>query len=451
MCLRPPTCDHHVVGIGPITIYDKSALQALSMDEAVWLDAFFLVNIVPLFYVETLADLEKAMKKGKSPEDLVGLLATKTPPGAVPNVHHRSLVYGELMMSATIVMDGRPVLGGGDTRRTPDGKSGWHVEEFDEAVALRRWQTHDFLDIERQAAKRWREELADPSRERTISIVHSAFPAERTPNLPELKKAIDEFCDNGKRDTVRLALGLAGVGGPYADQILERWEGAGGPPLSEFAPYASHVFKVDLLYYVGVGRGLISGQRASNKADLAYLYYLPFCMVFTSNDRLHRATAPLFLREDQSFVWGDDLKSALHELDGYYDQLPAEIKALGVMKFAHYPPAHLEDNLVVELWDKHMKVGWRDDAETPEEVLARWNEEGPQPIPDEILASMAEATPETSPADDFSLAEHDYVLIRRQMPARKGKWRLLPERVTSPLTGNSTPAVEERPGPADRT
>lgn len=426
------TWNDQVVGVGPITIYDKSALQALSMDEAVWLDAFFLVNIVPLFYVETLADLEKAMQKGKSPEDLVGLLATKTPLGAVPNVHHRSLVYGELMMGATIVMDGRPVLGGGDTRRSPDGRRGWHVEEFDEAEALLRWQAHDFLDVERQAAKRWREELADPTRERIIAIVQSLFPAARTPNLADLKRAIDEFCDNGQRDTIRLALGLAAVGGAYADQILARWESGGSPPLSEFAPYAAHVFKVDLLYYIGVGRGLISGQRASNRADLAYLYYLPFCMVFTSNDRLHRATAPLFLREDQSFVWGEDLKSALRELDGHYDELSVEIKALGVMKFAHYPPAHLESNLVVQLWDKHMKVGWRSDAETPEEILARWSEEGPQPIPDEILASMADAEPETSPAGDSSLAEHDYVLIRRQMPARKGKWRLLPESVTGP-------------------
>jgi hypothetical protein len=421
-----------VVGVGPITIYDKSALQALSMDEAVWLDAFFLVNVVPLFYVETLADLEKVMQRGKSPEDLVGLLATKTPGGAVPNVHHRSLVYSELMMSETIVLDGRPVLNGGDTRRSPDGKRGWHVEEFDEAVALLRWQTHDFLDIERQVAKQWREDLADPGRERTTEIIQSVFPADRTPTLPDLKRAIDGFCDNGDQSTIRLALALAGVGGPYVDQIIERWERVGGPPLSDFAPYTAHVFKVDLLYYVGVGRGLISGRRASNKADLAYLYYLPFCMVFTSSDRLHRATAPLFLREDQSFVWGQDLKTALHELDEHYDQLPDEIKALGVMAFAHYPPADLNDNLVVQLWDKHMKAGWREDAKTPEEVFARTNEEGPRPIPDEILASMTEATPETSPAADLSSAEHDYVLIRRQMPAHKGKWRLLPESVTGP-------------------
>jgi hypothetical protein len=40
-----------ITGMGPIVIFDKSALQALSMDEAVWFDAFFLANVVPVFYV----------------------------------------------------------------------------------------------------------------------------------------------------------------------------------------------------------------------------------------------------------------------------------------------------------------------------------------------------------------------------------------------------------------
>jgi hypothetical protein len=58
--------------MGPITIFDKSALQALSLDEAVWLDAFFFANVVPVFYVETLADLEKEVAEGKTAEQVVG-------------------------------------------------------------------------------------------------------------------------------------------------------------------------------------------------------------------------------------------------------------------------------------------------------------------------------------------------------------------------------------------
>jgi hypothetical protein len=42
-------------------------LQALSLDEAVWLDNFYLANITPLFLVETLADLEKIDAKRRPP------------------------------------------------------------------------------------------------------------------------------------------------------------------------------------------------------------------------------------------------------------------------------------------------------------------------------------------------------------------------------------------------
>jgi hypothetical protein len=71
--------------MGPITIFDKSALQALSIDETVWLEAYFLTNVTPLFYVETLADLEKAVAEGRTSEKVVASLAEKTPSDAYPN------------------------------------------------------------------------------------------------------------------------------------------------------------------------------------------------------------------------------------------------------------------------------------------------------------------------------------------------------------------------------
>ena len=47
------------MGMGPIILFDKSALQALSVDESVWFDQFFIPVICPIFFVETLADLER--------------------------------------------------------------------------------------------------------------------------------------------------------------------------------------------------------------------------------------------------------------------------------------------------------------------------------------------------------------------------------------------------------
>jgi len=60
------------MSFGPILIFDKSTLQGLNVDEAVWLDNFFMTNITPLFFIETLSDLEKEVRKGKTAEQVVG-------------------------------------------------------------------------------------------------------------------------------------------------------------------------------------------------------------------------------------------------------------------------------------------------------------------------------------------------------------------------------------------
>lgn len=65
--------------MGPITLFDKSFLQSLSVDESVWFDHFFTTNICPLFYVETLADLHKEVRPGRTPEQEVGIIADKFP------------------------------------------------------------------------------------------------------------------------------------------------------------------------------------------------------------------------------------------------------------------------------------------------------------------------------------------------------------------------------------
>jgi hypothetical protein len=412
--------------MGPITIFDKSALQSLSMDESVWLDAFFLVNVVPLFYVETLADLEKKVAEGRSPEDLVGMLAAKTPPNAVPNVHHRSLISAELT-GWKVPMDGQVPIAGGEVMRGPDGEVGVHVQEFDEAAALDRWKNHEFLEIEREIAKQWRSELADDDRDRKIGVLRNILPMDaRIPDLPALKAVIDVFCDTAEKEVIALAFDVLGVPELSAQDVVARWEAAGRPALEAFAPYTTHVFKVDLLYYLGIDRGFISGERPSNKADMAYLYYLPFSMLFTSGDNLHRRTVPLFLRSDQSFAEAAAFKVALRELDDHYDQFPNEVKELGVMVFAHYPPADL-DNLVVELWDKHMRPDWRDGAESSDEVLARW-QAAQQGSAAEVRARIESAQP-LADAEAQLEDEPDYIVIGHQVPVRKGKWRLLPEEV----------------------
>jgi hypothetical protein len=109
--------------MGPCVILDKSALEALSVDESVWLEALLDANVVPVFYVEVLADLEKSARQGQTPEAAVGRLAEKTPTNAYPNVHHRTMVLAELD-GYRIEMTGRPLISGGEVRHATDGRIG---------------------------------------------------------------------------------------------------------------------------------------------------------------------------------------------------------------------------------------------------------------------------------------------------------------------------------------
>ena len=63
---------------GPSLIFDKSSLESLNIHEAALMDNFYMSTITPLFFVECLADLEKQLKSGSTPEQLVGSLADRT-------------------------------------------------------------------------------------------------------------------------------------------------------------------------------------------------------------------------------------------------------------------------------------------------------------------------------------------------------------------------------------
>lgn len=415
--------------MGPITIFDKSALQALNIDEAVWFDAFFLVNVVPVFFVETLADLEKEVACGKTSEDVVGRLAEKTPASAAPNVYHRHLILAELL-GHKIEMTRRPVISAGEVKKAPDGSIGVHVDEFPEQAALLRWMNHDFLEVERAAAKGWRAELAEHDPDRLVGVLKNILPTDaKISSLETLKSFIDSFCSSTEPEAIALALNVVGVPDEYKHFALKRWEEAGKPPLDQFAPYTTHVFKVDLLFYLGIHRGFISGERASNKADMAYLYYLPFAMVFVSGDRLHRRTVPLFLHADQSYLEADEFKTALGQLDEHYDGLPEEIMALGVLRFAPYPPSDV-DNAVTRLWDKHMRPDWREIARDQEAGLRKPRDErADREALAELTRPLDEAQLVTDEETSLSGDDPDYFVISRRVPATKGKWRMVSKEV----------------------
>ncbi len=419
------------MGMGPILIFDKSTLQSLNPDEAVWLDNFFMTNITPLFYIETLADLEKAVRSGKTPEQVVGEIAYKTPDmQSYPNMHHLSLIWGELMGRGKIEMRGFPVLGGGQPVML-EGCTGVIYKQSPEAEAFSRWQEGKFLEIERTQAKRWRRELQSADLKAMSESFREIWKQAGGPTtFADIKNLADRLIDGPDQDAVlRMGLAFATIDTDWIQQMVARWENLGRPPIREFAPYLTHVLTVDLFFHLAIVAGLIGSEPKSNKVDIAYLYYLPFCMVFTSKDNLHLRTVPYFLRSDQSFVNGLDLKADLQRIDEHFAAFPEDQKECGLFAFAKYPPND-DSYLVTRLWKKHMKPPTENCI--PKEQSRRVKTLNVPPAgsdPKEILKVLddfeAKAIP-LGPDAVTAMQEPAVVTFQRVVMRSKGKWKRIP-------------------------
>lgn len=407
--------------MGPIIIFDKSFLESINPDESVWLDNFYLSNITPLFFIETLADLEKEIRKGRTPEDVVGSIAYRTPEQGRPNIHHKTLLEAELRGIYDVDMEfGRPHISEGKTYEL-GGNFGAVFSESQEEEALRRWQKGEFLSLERLTAKKWRQQLSNVDFEQSYKFFQKFFPIGKPRTLEDVKRIVDFYIDDFDQERVLIfGLSLEGVSSEFQGEILNRWKDLNKPKIRNFVPYFSHVFSVDFFFYLAISADLIGRGRPSHIVDLAYLYYLPFCMVFTSNDKLHANIAPLFLRDNQTFISGAELKSDLRSLNGYYEAFSGEIEERGVMNFAIYPP---EDSkfLITRLWDRHMDPDWRGKTSAPPRL-----DDAESGVINEIHRFERDGRLISAEAPISSDDLHS-VILERKMSPRKGRWNIFPK------------------------
>lgn len=404
--------------MGPITLFDKSFLQSLSLDESVWFDHFYLTNIAPIFYVETLADLEKAVREGRTPEQEVGIIANKTPEmHSAPNTFHRRMVIANLL-GHEIPMDSRIVMDGAQAVETADKKA-IMFKHPPEREAFERWQKGEFLDIERLFAKNWRLFLKLSSFTLFQSIFEAAAVLPKCHSLEEAKFVADSIIGlkENQQNLIRLLFKLQHINETHLPDVINSWKMKQSSPLKEFAPYAAHVLLIEIFFYIAINSELIP-QEINSKSDFAYLYYLPFCMVFVSSDKLHRRCAPLFLRQDQAFIWGHDMKADLRKIDQFYDALPAAEKEKGLFAMSSYPPE--DDFLTSSLWDRFLP-SWREHKNRHPIVK---NIKDEKRIIKEITLIA-----EGKPADIKKLdsAHVDAMIVQRTVRKKKGKWWQLPK------------------------
>jgi hypothetical protein len=401
---------------GPSLIFDKSSLESLNIDEAVLLDNFYLSNITPLFFVECLADLEKTIRSNSTPEQLVGSLADRTPEAqSCPNVHHLSILDFELQGKFDMKkVYFRPIVAGGRPTKL-GGEKGVVFQQSPEAEALQRWTKREFLDLERQIAKQWRQTLASINFNDMIKLLRSGIGPWRKPkSLEDAKYLADAIIDHLDQEWI-LRFGLALLGIPQATEtVIGLWRDQRRPPLREHLPYFIFLLTINIFFCLVLPTELLRNVKPSHQVDLAYLYYLPFCTVFTSKDRFHTQVVPLFLDPFQTFVHADNLKNDLARLDKLYSALSEEEQKAGLITFASTPP---DDNtfLVTQLWDKYLP-GWR-------AIKARSKPQRDPEADKKLFEELKQRADAPTTHEEHEIDTLDYLTIHRNVKLRKGKYQ----------------------------
>jgi hypothetical protein len=342
--------------MGPIALFDKSFLESLNPDEAVWFDHFFLANICPMFYVETQSDLAKECSSRGTPEELVRRIACKFPDfSGCPNVYHTTILTANLL-GEDVPLRGQVIIPRG-FQAAVSGRQKAIVLVRPEAKAFSRWAQGKYEEQDRQAAVAWRNSTIGYDTAEVISELNeiSVCTDKSCSTMEDARDASNEIMIAlTPRRQVCLAISLLGFDPVYHDRILERFRSAGEPPLSIFAPYVDFAMRIELFFHLAVHKSRMS---AAHRMDLCYLYYLPFCQFFVSSDWVHKQCAPLFLRGDQEFVAAEELKAALQALNAHYLSLPDSERNKSIHEMAPHPPKD-GDNLVTKLWDRHFPR-WR--------------------------------------------------------------------------------------------
>ncbi|MCA3247363.1 MAG: hypothetical protein ING29_12900 [Azospirillum sp.] len=312
-----------------------------------------------------MADLKKIPSDLQLSSEQVQRLARKfSPLSTYQNIHHAE-IWRHNLLGEYVPMDGRVMLGGGKLITSAEGKRGLLFEESPEDKAIRRWQMGSFNDFEEGLAEMWRAAIKEIDLTKPVQAYNKFKPKGQKlfDSLDQLIVAVNRMCDgeSGQYNLLKNVVeNLVPNDATFSQAVVSRWKIRGRPPLRKYAPYALYCYAVNTFFAVGVATNMLS-TRATNAIDLQYVYYLPFCHVFTSGDKFHRQVAPLFMQPNQVFVEATALRADLKMIADRWDQTK---KDSGTAFFIKYPWRG-EGMVSEKIWDKCVP-NWREYADKPE-------------------------------------------------------------------------------------
>jgi hypothetical protein len=335
--------------MGPTIILDKSAYQSLSRDDTFELSRYFYVVIPPVLILEILADLKKPKLGPEQARASVRKLAGKLHPvdGKV-TVDHRVLCVADLL-GGKIKMDRRPIVAGARRVVAGDGTVGAFLDLQPEDEALMRWSCNRFDEAEKLLAMQWRNACEAIDLESFRRQLRNHIKWVPLGSLAIVRRVVDEVMGVPAAQLALIDGCLQELRAipEVREWTLSRWRNGGFSLLGDFAAFARHCMRVNVIFQLALVHGLV-GTRSTNRIDMEYFYYSPFAHIFCSGDNLHRSLAEQVLDADQSFVWHEDLRSALRQVA----EARNKAREAGAEDFHKLQPA--ADSLVRKLWIKHL-------------------------------------------------------------------------------------------------
>lgn len=332
-------------------VIDKSSFQSLNEKDLNLLHRYFMHNATPILVMEILGDLKK--ENADTSKSKVQALANKMlPTNSVMNDSYLDLIRGELL-GEKVLMDHRPLLGNAKLVEDRSGTLGMKIAESENEKTITRWKNGEFSDFDELASRIWREVTTDKDLLENLKK-EIEIPENRIANIKSLEHAkeyIHEIASHTgyHAQLLKIMMTEFSIDPIHAGQIFLRWERHEQKDLIIFAPYALFCLKIILVFHVALKKGFV-GTRPTNKLDLEYLFYLPFCHVFVTDDKFQKLLAPLFLEDNQMFVAGKDLKADLQEIENY---LSTVSEKKDIERLRKEPP-QIPDLLVYKIWRKFL-------------------------------------------------------------------------------------------------
>ena len=287
----------------------------------------------------------------------VSILAAKSTFGPVHLIPSAEKLAYSNLMGEFVPMDGRLPIEGGTFCVTEDGSKGWNLDELPEVTLLRNWGNGIFRENDIEIGKEHRKIDSEVELETLCKdIAGDLVDLPKFKSLSELIQWIDDlFAQIGPQQLLLITAKFI-LRPEHIKPTLLRWIDKGCPALDKFAPYSIYFYKINLFYILGISFELIKkGKKSKTHLDIQYIYYLPFSMVFTSDDKELRKIAPFFLRKNQSYISLSQLKNDTYLFENFFKVLSNEQREEFYSEYGPYPPV-LQGCRTSKIWKKRMRA-----------------------------------------------------------------------------------------------